>query len=117
MKCARPLINQKLKVRIRSLLVPKSADLVNTGYFGRLLEDHFRRNQYFSKRFSDSCSVFQYGCATCLGFEILIFSLTRGVGLFQPPPPPSPVVFRLQNPFQVSQGFYWPSKPPQHVVM
>ncbi len=31
-----------LLVGIRSHLVPKTADLVKTGYFARLFEDHFK---------------------------------------------------------------------------
>ena len=42
-------------------------------------------------------------------WEILIFSLIRGVGTFHITR--ATVDFRLKNPFQVFQGFNWPNNP------
>ncbi len=78
--------NDSIKMLITNLKSSnKTADLVKTGYFGRLFQDHFRLNQYFSKRFSDSCSAFQYSYFDMQHAQVLRnlnFSLIRGVGLF-----------------------------------
>ena len=48
-------------LKIMPHLLLQRANLVKTDNFGIFFEDHFRLDQYFSKRFLDSFLVFQYG--------------------------------------------------------
>ena len=72
----------------------------------------FQIESIFSKRFLDSCSVFQYSdifiCNMPMFWNILIFSLIRGTGTFHSPAPP--LFLYCITSFKFHRAFYWPKK-------